>query len=226
MQRKGMLSLEMIIGFIILIVVAAIIIDMLITTIKPDKIESRTTELDQMKFKNDCKALCSDTESIDYCMTYFTGNKKGIVDWSGNGIENEIIEMSGWDVCEDRIYCFMASPCERFGSNSIKGCANALCKFYLEKYDGDVLNANEAVLDKIKPGSCNLETEVKEIDNWYLRFFKPDVCGCKCSNWVSQGIGLSGINVSCNSTQMYQNRTCEPVGCREPIERCITAYTR
>ena len=221
--KKGMMSLEVIIAFIILLVVAAIIISMMFTQINPKQLDRHTIELNQMQFKNKCEALCFNTDSIDYCRYYFKGGKETILDWDGNGMRNEIIsvgETITWDVCEDRIYCFLAVPCKRFGLNPIKGCVSALCTSYLTKYEGNVTRTDEAVLDKIKSGSCKLEETVTGMDNWYLQYYPPDVCGCECAVWVDQSIGASGVNITCGPSQMYQNRTCKPDGCREESERC------
>ena len=221
--NKGQMSLEIIIAFIILLVVAAVVISMLFTQLNPDQLDRHTVEVNQMQFKNKCDALCSDSNSIDYCRYYFKGGKEGLLDWDGNGMKNELIsvgETIAWDVCEDRLYCPLAVPCRRFGVNPIKGCINALCDSYMTKYDGDVLMANKAVLDKIKPGSCRLEEKVSERDNWHLKYFPEDVCGCECTNWKDYGIGVSGGGLFCNFSQSYQNRTCKPESCREGIERC------
>jgi len=215
------MSLEVVIGFVILLVVSAVVIGLIFTNINSNPLPTKDTELSQMSFKNKCKTLCADTNSIEYCRYYFRGNKNKVFDWDGNGIERESISIGNiitWEACEDRIYCFLVVPCERFGSNPIKGCADALCNAYLQKYEGDVLEANEAVFDKIKKGSCSLPANKK--DNWFLEYFPEDVCGCDCTTWKDVGCGTA---FGCNPGEMYQNRSCLPKGCRESTERCINS---
>ncbi len=212
------MSLEMVIGFIILLVVAGVVIGLVFTNLTPNQVPTKKMELAQMNFKNKCNALCTDTNSIEYCRYYFEGGENKGLDWNGNGIRKELLsvgEVTTWAACEDRIYCFFAVPCDRFGENPIKGCADALCNTYLRKYKGDVSDSNEAVFDKIKNGSCSLPAEEK--NNWFLQYFPPDVCGCDCNPWVPQGIGLDG----CSFTEMYYNRTCSPKNCtKEKTEKC------
>ena len=212
------MSLETVVSFIILLVVAGVIISMVLTRIGPNELPYKEVEMQQMEFRNKCTAKCTDTSSLDYCRYYFEGGKDG-ADWDGNGRKNELISIGDyvtWEVCEERIYCFSMVPCdERFGSNPAKGCASALCQAYLDKYKGNVLKANEAVLDKVKPGACHLPKNIE--DNWFEQYFPPDVCGCDCTPWNDVGCGTA---FNCKIGEMYQNRTCAPDGCREDITRC------
>ncbi|MCK4729958.1 MAG: hypothetical protein KAT28_01425 [Candidatus Aenigmarchaeota archaeon] len=214
------MSLETIVGFIILLVVAGVIISMILTRISPDSLPYKEIEMQQMDFKNKCDALCTATSSLDYCRSYFEGGADG-TDWDGNGGKNELISIGDyvtWDVCEERIYCFSMVSCDRrFGSSPAKGCASALCQAYLDKYKGNVIKANEAVLDKVKPGNCQLPSDIE--DNWFAKYFPADVCGCDCTPWNDIGCGSV---FGCNIGEMYQNRTCAPDGCRENITRCIS----
>ena len=220
------MSLETVVSFIILLVVAGVIISMVLTRIGPENLPYKEVEMQQMEFKNKCTALCTDTSSLDYCRYYFEGGKDG-ADWDGNGRKNELISIGDyvtWDVCEERIYCFSMVPCDkRFGSNPAKGCASALCQAYLDKYKGNVLKANEAVHDKIKPGTCHLPEDIE--DNWFEQYFPSDVCGSavdcntECTAFVDQGCGAG----SCAANEKYYNRTCTYVNYDKttcPEEEC------
>ncbi len=223
------MSLETIVGFIILLVVAGVIISMILTRISPDALPYKEVEMQQMEFKNKCTALCTETSSLDYCRYSFEGGVDG-TDWNGDGRKNELIsigEYVTWDVCEERIYCFSMVPCDRrFGSIPAKGCASALCQAYLDKYNGNVTRANEAVLDKVKPGACNLPADID--DNWFAKYFPDDVCGStvdcnlECTPFVDMGCGAGPG--PCAATEMYRTRTCtyvnyDAVSC--PEEQCV-----
>jgi len=212
------MSLETIIGFIILLVVAGVIISMILTRINSDSLPYKEIEMQQMEFKNKCDALCTESSSLDYCRYYFEGGKDG-TDWDGNGGKNELIsigEYVTWDVCEERIYCFSMVPCDRrFGSSPAKGCASALCQAYLDKYKGNVTKANAAVHDKIKPGACRLPANIE--DNWFEQYFPADVCGiyssANCGNGVCEaGECSSGCTADCTVTDC-----CGIEGCNAAI---------
>lgn len=176
-MKKGIMSLEVVVGFVILLVVASVIIGLVFVSINPDPLPNEEIRLMQNNFKNHCASLCHDSDSIDYCRNYFIDTEQG-KDWTGNGISEETLsigEAITWDACEDRLYCFLVVPCDRFGENPAQGCASALCAAYLTKHLGDPIAANAEVFDKVKPGSCTLPED--SISNWFIRFFPPTVCG-------------------------------------------------
>ncbi len=215
-MNKGQMSLETIVGFIILLVVAGVIISMILTRIGTDSLPYKEIEMQQMEFKNKCDALCTESSSLDYCRYYFEGGADG-TDWDGNGGKNELIsigEYVTWDVCEERIYCFSMVPCDRrFGSVPAKGCASALCQAYLDKYKGDVTKANAAVHDKVKPGNCRLPANIE--DNWFEQYFPADVCGvsANCGNGVCEaGECSGGCTADCTVTDC-----CGIEGCNAAI---------
>jgi len=134
-----------------------------------------TVGLERMEFGNLCSQLYFDLQNPeDYCKYYFKGNYWKY-DWNENGIENESVELerkSLKEACENRIYCFLIHPYEnRNGNISIEKCAEILCKDSLRKYKGNVVSANKAVLEMIKPGNCNLPD-----NNWHSLYFPENVC--------------------------------------------------
>jgi len=180
LKRKAQASLEMVIGLIILLVVAAVVISLVLYFLRKENIPNPREELSIRSFLDKCESMCKDMTSLDFCKYYYEGN-----DWNKNGIKNEIVKVGKyeWPTCEDRVYCFLVVPCEdRFGSglNAIDKCRRLLCQTYLEKYGGDVELANQALLDDINfSPACNLEN-VPSADNWYQRVFSNacnDVAG-------------------------------------------------
>jgi len=174
---KGQKSLEMIIGLIILLVVAAVVINLFLNYVSPSKVPKTPDQLlETRNAKGDCENLCtkyketgSIYDAVEYCTKRFPAvdwnRNKRIDSWSPHGI---------WDVCEDAVYCFHLVDCE--GPNwklDMDECRRILCQVYLEKYDNDYSLATEEVLDKVSPGTCDLPNVTS--DNWWLSKFALNV---------------------------------------------------
>jgi hypothetical protein len=168
---KGQMSLEMVIGLVILLVVAGVVISLLLQQFS-DPGPDIENPMEIREFLAECERLCEDKD-IEYCNYYYEGN-----DWDNNGIGNELIKIGDqkWDVCEDRVYCFFVQPCKkRFGDQPIKGCAQALCNNYKQKYNGNLTLASIAVLRDIvsttDPECKSALNKIPHYDNWKISFF-------------------------------------------------------
>jgi len=135
------------------------------------------------EFQKRCNNLCEGKALIDYCTYYFGKNEVGLIDLDKNKVENLLgVSKRNWPACEDRVYCFLYVPCKKLGNTSteiIQNCAKLLCQNYLEKYNGNVEYANEAVLRHIRISTnlteCNF-SEIPEENNWHKKFFPENVC--------------------------------------------------
>jgi hypothetical protein len=179
-KMKAQASLEMVVGLIILLVVAAVVISLILYFINPQKMPDPGTTLSVREFNNRCTDYCNDINSLDYCKYYYPGT-----DWNKNGLKNEIVRVGKyeWPACEDRIYCFLVVPCEdRFGMgiDASKKCRDLLCQTYKEKYGGVVLDATSALNDDVNfSPNCDEITFTSSVgigkDNWYKEVFEA---GC------------------------------------------------
>jgi hypothetical protein len=172
MTKKGQMSLEMVIGLVILLVVAGVVISLLLHYLGPGSMPNPGNRMNRNDFISECNRLCDDRD-IEYCSYYFDGN-----DYNLNGQSYELIKLTDvkWDVCEDRVYCFFAVPCKRFGDVPMKGCAKALCNAYkTKKYKGNLTAASIAVLRDIVSTTdpeCNASLyKLPLVDNWKASFF-------------------------------------------------------
>ncbi len=171
-NRKGDKSLEMIIGLMILLVVAAVVIKLFLNYVNPEKVPTAPEEeLAKKSFYSECETLCTKAmqqKSLEYCTTYFKGN-----DWNHNGIPNEKITVGAtafWDVCEDRIYCFHVVDCSSSDRKiGINECKQLLCNAAEEKYGNNPTLKTNYLNGLIQPGSCDLESKVSSEDYWYNR---------------------------------------------------------
>ena len=173
---KAQASLEMVVGLIILLVVAAVVIGLVLHYITPTSMPNPSEQIEKRKFLENCETYCQ-SDLIEYCRYYYPGD-----DWDKDGIKHELIEVGQykWPTCEDRVYCFLVSPCDKVGSglNAIKRCRELLCGTYLEKYSGDVTLANESLWDDINfPNVCDLSSIEGTPDDWYQIVFKSIGCG-------------------------------------------------
>ncbi len=182
-KRKGQKSLEMIIGMIILLVLAAIVINMMTQSLNPQAIPNKEKELAHTNFFSTCENLCNalknDRTKLDFCTYRYTKDN----DWNGNGIKNEKITIEGgigWPVCEDAIYCFLVYPCYLEDGTRVTGevCRELLCQQAAEIYcDVDPDMVNQSVHDRIVKGSCDLGTTKSE--NWYRAYGFNETGVCK-----------------------------------------------
>jgi hypothetical protein len=186
---KGQLTLETIIMLVVLLVLAGVMITLILTTFKPPK--SPEERLSRTQFLQKCESLCREKNFGEYCRTYWKGH-----DWDENGKGNEVIKVGdeGWLTCEDRVYCFLVSPCEDIGYRSyrIEGCAEYLFHFENDRWR-DPEKAKEKVLEEVSFSSdCSYPkflgevTRQKDID-WYGKYFKKRV-----NELASQSAGTTG----------------------------------
>ena len=186
-NRKGQMSLEMVIGLIILLVVAGVVISLLLHYLSPERMPSAEEPMEKREFKTKCDTYCKDFATLDYCKYYFEGD-----DWNSNGIKDELIKVGGkaeWDVCEDKVYCFLSVPCERFGGNPIEGCVKQLCTAYKTKYGGNLTLASEAVYKMIiatEDQGCNSSLNaLPSYDNWKTSYFNRSYgTETLCEHWI------------------------------------------
>jgi hypothetical protein len=185
-MKKAQATLETIIMLVVLLVLAGVMISLILTTLKPPSAPERV--ISKQEFLSKCENYCNDPNRIaEYCRLYWNGN-----DWNENKIPNEIIQVGpyNWYTCEDRIYCFLVSPCERLGSglDLMRKCRDILCGLYMEKYE-DEDKATEKLLQDISfSRKCTIvESEkVPEEDDWYTKVFKE---GCAGAGAVPGGGG-------------------------------------
>ena len=163
-KRKGQMSLEMIIGLIILLVVAAVVIKIFMDKMSGDALSPPET-LELEAFRQHCDALCTryvDTnfagaEALAYCEKYFE------IDLNKNGkIPGEAAKLEGYGLCEDRVYCFNIKQCN-WGSSSRsrltpEKCKDVMCDVYTDRYSSND-TAAQYIQNVIGFGSCDYEDE-------------------------------------------------------------------
>jgi len=184
-NMKSQASLEMVVGLIILLVVAAVVITLVLYFIKPEMLPKPRETLKVSQFYSNCEAYCRDRTSLRFCTEYYPGE-----DWNGNGVKSEKVSVGeyNWITCEDRIYCFLLMPCDdRFGEGreEIENCRKALCQVYIDKY-GDIEIANRKLLETISfSRKCNLN-DVEPEENWYNNIFVKKKCNDLLPTYTTQ----------------------------------------
>ena len=207
---KGQMSLEMIIGLLILLVVAFTIIRLFlgnITAIENIKDVTKTTTF--RNFKSNCEQYCTDflssgnpASGVKFCSSklYKTGTSnslglKGVVDV----IKPEDIEATeALSLCEDGIYCFHVTPCEtEEGTVEWATCRSILCNYFYNTYK-DLAKASLKVKETMDggPGTCSLPKDPAE--NWYLKYFGDDPCGGGVSASTTTTSQASAATLDCS----------------------------
>ncbi|GEM_PF-1934183 len=196
---KAQMSLEMIIGLLILVIVAAVVIRTFLTSMTAVEDFSKYKESTELKtFETKCKSYCREfatsgnlAYAVQFCTTRLwpEGTKNKI----GKPGEVDKIELTEgtplllpWPVCEDAIFCFHLYDCSEYTTITIEDCRRILCEYYAPLYRdfNNQINfelLNQKIREKIKGkaraeyGSCNLRGER---ENWWSKYFmNPDGTG-------------------------------------------------
>jgi hypothetical protein len=176
---KSQMSLEMIIGLLILLVVAAVVINLFLNSTKNLGTQQYQSALQYRNFKATCESLCNDFQSSQdiaaaakFCYTKLTGDH----DLNRNGkVDAFVADTKVLYICEDAIYCFHAYDCHSETSSiDWPDCRQILCNAYYDVYQ-DYGKAN----DKVKAifangiGSCTLPANEP---NWFNLYFGTNPC--------------------------------------------------
>lgn len=141
-MRKGQKSLEMVIGLIILLVVAAVVIKLFLGQMNPERIGRLGPKQVELRLANEeitCRQLCSQfinnnfdkLSAVEYCK-HFVG-----IDINENGDIRDYFEYRTFDICEDHIYCFHMYDCRwDVGKLDFNRCLQIMCEFYTESKGG------------------------------------------------------------------------------------------
>mgnify|MGYP001773553039 CR=1 FL=1 len=206
-KMKAQMSLEMIIGLLILVIVAAVVIRTFLTsmtTIQDLESFKKTTEFKE--FETKCQNYCRDystTGNPGYAVMFCTTRllPEGTKNKLGNPAQVDALDATkgglplfrGWEVCEDAIFCFHLFDCSDYSTITPEDCRRILCEYYKDVFTTRRGETNYTALsDKVKEvfkgkakapyGSCNLDTR----NNWWTKYFEnqfiPDlniiaVCG-------------------------------------------------
>lgn len=211
---KGQMSLEMIIGLLILLVVAAVVINLFLSNTKGIGVQQYKDSLQYRNFKAQCESQCSDAQSTGnlagfakYCHTKLTGD----TDLNRNGkVDAFPANTKLLNVCEDGVYCFHVYTCQNSDGGTIdwSDCRTILCNAYYQVYQ-DYNKAN----DKVKGifangiGSCTLPQGEA---NWYQLYFGTNPCteGPSSSTSATATSSASSVaSVTC-SKQSNNSTTC------------------
>ena len=176
---KGQMSLEMIIGLLILLVVAAVVINLFLNNTRGIGAQQYKQALQYRNFKAQCESMCNDylgsgnlAGAAKFCYTKLTGD----TDLNRNGkVDAFAADTKLLNVCEDAIYCFHVYSCTSDnGKLDWADCRQILCNAYYEVYQ----NYNDAN-SKVKSifangiGSCLLPSDSV---NWYSLYFGTNPC--------------------------------------------------
>ncbi len=178
-MKKAQMSLEMIIGLLILLVVAVVVIRMFLgsTGNIDEPWQNVKTGLKWKEFKSECEGYCSNFKITGtkatlakYCYTKLTGdtdlNRNAIID--SLPADTKVLE-----ICEDGVYCFHVHECKtNTGKIDWDDCRQVVCQSYYDVYK-DWDKVDEKVYELFpNEGTCNLQ----EDENWWNMYFGPTPC--------------------------------------------------
>lgn len=193
MSRAQVKAVEIVLGMFILLVVSVVLIQLfknfmgqqagqLQDTMLEEKIRAskdRALESCNSQCSQASAASCSDLEMANFCL------KKVGIDYNGNGRADskEYGEIVGVYTCEDPVYCFQLTSCDRCGipsgAEGARKCKQILCSYWSSiGLEGDSLNKMAA--SQIVPGEC--------VNN-------PDLVNKTSTHWFSLAFG--NLTVKC-----------------------------
>jgi type II secretory pathway pseudopilin PulG len=176
---KSQMSLEMIIGLLILLVVAAVVINLFLNNTKGIGAQQYKQALQYRNFKAQCESLCNDylssgnvAAAAKFCYTKLTGdtdlNRNGKVD--AFQADTKILY-----ICEDAVYCFHVLSCNSdTGKIDWPDCRQILCNAYYDIYQ-DYGKANEKVR-AIFANGIGICTLPSGEPNWFNLYFGSNPC--------------------------------------------------
>lgn len=215
-RKKAQMSLEMVIGLLILLVVAAVVIKIFLGSVGSiGTIDDLKKSNEYNDFKNQCDALCSQylatndpAAAAKYCSKKFGGASSLAQSAINKPIESDT--KPGVDVCPNAIYCFMAKACTTdSGPIDWGDCKNILCQTYYNSY-GDYGTASLKV-QQIVPnaGSCTIPISQTSF-NWYDHYgYTFPACG---------GI----INGQTTTTTTTSSSTSPTLTCNKDCSTCTS----
>jgi len=171
--KKAQMSLEMIIGLLILLVVAVVVIRIFITSFKQDPQKTFESTIKEMNFKSDCDNICSDYKNsgtraalAKFCYTKMIGDP----DLNKNGLIDKYQSMTKvLEICEDSVYCFHVTKCEtESGVIDWSDCREATCEAYREVYPDNMNKVDKKVTELFNLGSCK---GIKNDEDWIKLYF-------------------------------------------------------
>jgi len=177
---KAQMSLEMIIGLLILLVVAAVVIQLFLKNTNIST-QQYVNQLQYRQFKDKCQSLCSNAQAADvqaayaqYCYTKL----EGAPDLNNNQKKDYVqSETKLLNICEDGVYCFMVFPCKRIDSGQVidwPACRQILCDAEYDVYK-DYTLANTKVKQFFPNGKGTCILPSNDAD-WYKLYFGTNPC--------------------------------------------------
>ncbi len=182
--KKGQMSLEMIIGLVILLVVATVTVTMFLDIFTFDE---GLGDMSMTEIENQCEDHCQSFQrasgddhyrrALDYCTATFVhdSDESGVV-------EGQIYEQEYNSYCQDGVKCFNVHQCYKDGIGTqeldAEGCVDLMCDYIdnnIDRYDqADAGAVIEKYFSDEEPGegvgTCDLSTvDVGGIDvtTWY-----------------------------------------------------------
>jgi len=176
------MSLEMIIGLVILLVVAAVVIKIFLDRMGNTGNDITAGELKLDTYRQNCQVLCdryidsgfAESEALPYCEKSFE------IDINKDGrVLGEAGIVNAYGVCEDAVYCFNIKECN-WGAGVNNHLSPAKCKAIMCAVYGERLgpagttaaliaerkeNAANFIEKKIPEAVCAIETDPSITEN-------------------------------------------------------------
>ncbi len=194
--RRGQMSLEFIIGMVILLIVAVVVINLVLNTINTNELPYTR---DRATIEQACQQRCLDwqqagssaqSEAVEYCTQRFN------LDADGDGSLQEVSGSGRNSYCEDGVHCFNVHDCRTdFEELDAAKCREIMCRYYQDtsvvpSAQANPTDAGRRVYRFFEPGvaegnrgagTCGLpsleDATGLEIRTWWSNNFQPDTPG-------------------------------------------------
>lgn len=211
-EKKGQMSLETAVGFVILIVVAAVVVTLVINVLPSSAEEEVAGQItDIQTIKGQCRTKCqnwktssglaSTSSAIEYCIQRFN------YDENSDGSLSQVAGSGFNSYCEDGVHCFNLHTCRNdYEELDAAKCRELMCQYYqnpkVAGSDASKEKAGEWVYKFFEPGradknvgagTCEIGS-VKDatgttVNTWWNEYFEPDsVGGNKDYSSICEGV--------------------------------------
>jgi hypothetical protein len=224
---KAQMSLEMVIGLLILLIVAAVVINLFLSNSNIGNFsKSVKSSLAYRNFKSSCDSACQDylgSGSLAAAAKFCFNKMPTTPDMALNKpfpADTLLV-----NVCPDAVYCFHVTTCQSDTQQiDMTNCRQVLCNAYYQVYQ-DYSLANQKVKAYFPNGlgSCSLAAGDA---NWFQLYFGNNPCtegptGTSSSTSTTTSSSPSTVSLICN-----QQGTSTTVNCDYVCPNAVSAQNQ
>ncbi|MFH1591513.1 MAG: hypothetical protein ABIC95_06325 [archaeon] len=174
MSKKAEKSLQMIFGLFILLIISLVVLSLFFKFTEKSS-SSMATASDEWFSKaaidnaqQECEVLCENIKDvntgIEFCKRYMR------IDFTGDNLLEDMYSYGQWDICEDKVPCFVLVDNCKGGTYDGNKCHDLLVSRRNDAYIA-LINEMDVGQADADEGTCGLDDEdIAITNNWKIKF--------------------------------------------------------